>query len=200
MHFSRRDLVKAGALMAAGSAIGPDLLGIAAEAQSVAPTTAEQWGLFEVSFPGPSSGNPFVDVEFGATFEQGGKKIPVSGFYDGAGVYRVRFMPDAPGVWTYRTTSNRAELDGKTGSFTVHAPLAGNHGPARVKDQYRFVYADGFAVSRAGYDLLCVDQSAGGAGRTDAEDAGKRALQQDADVRFSEVVQLQPRRAASVSV
>jgi len=144
MPFSRRELMKAGALVAAGSAWAPGLLTSAAGAQGVSAVGGvEQWGVFEASYEGPSGGNPFVDVEFGVTFEQGGKTIAVSGFYDGGSVYRVRFMPGAPGTWSYRTKSNRAELDGKTGSFTVHAASASNHGPVRVKDQYRFVYADG---------------------------------------------------------
>jgi hypothetical protein len=137
--------MKAGALAAAGSALSPGLFEFAAEGQG-APAAAggvEQWGVFEASFEGPSDGNPFVDVEFGATFEQGGKPVAVSGFYDGDRMYRVRFMPVATGAWGYRTKSNRPELDGKSGTFTVHAPATGNHGPVRVKDQYRFVYADG---------------------------------------------------------
>ena len=40
------------------------------------------------------SGNPFVDVQLTATFQQGDDKHMVSGFYDGEGIYRVRFMPD----------------------------------------------------------------------------------------------------------
>ncbi len=103
----------------------------------------EQWGLFEVALKGPAEGNPFVDVELSATFSQGTTKIPVSGFYDGAGTYRVRFMPPAAGEWSYSTTCNRAELNGKTGTFTAVKPSAGNRGPVRVRNTYHFGYADG---------------------------------------------------------
>ncbi len=99
----------------------------------------EQWSVFEVSLPGPTNGNPFLDVQFAATFSN----TTVAGFYDGGGVYRVRFMPGRPGHWTYRTRSNVAELDGKTGEFTVTPPSAGNHGPVRVTNTYHFAYADG---------------------------------------------------------
>ena len=143
--------MKAGALATAGVAWGPGLLASVAGAQEVSQAGGvEQWGLFEAMYQGPSGGNPFVDVEFGATFAQGAKSIAVRGFYDLGEVYRVRFMPDSVGVWTYRTRSNRPELDGKTGSFMVLAASGGNHGPVRVKDQYRFVYADGAPYREVG--------------------------------------------------
>lgn len=142
-EISRREIMKAGALVAAGSAIGPTLLSVTAEAEGPTKDSVEQWGIFEASYAESASGNPFVEVEFGATFEQAGNSVAVEGFYDGGGVYRVRFMPNAVGDWTYRTHSNRPKLDGKTGTFTTHAARGANHGPMRVKDQYHFIYADG---------------------------------------------------------
>lgn len=105
--------------------------------------TIEQWGMFEASFNSPTNGNPFVDVEFSATFQQGKETITAPGFYDGDGIYRVRFMPPTTGEWTFRTHSNQPELDGKTGVLQAVAPAAGNHGPVRVRDVYHFAYADG---------------------------------------------------------
>ena len=104
---------------------------------------AERWGIFEVALNGPKTGNPFVDVTLGARFKQGDRVLEPQGFYDGGGVYRIRFMPDAPGEWTYTTTSNRAELDAKTGAFTCVEPSPGNHGPVRVRSTVHFAYADG---------------------------------------------------------
>src|SRR5215831_16973329 len=77
--------------------------------------SVEQWGIFELSEKGPSSGNPFVDVRFSALWSQGDVRIESQGFYDGDGIYRVRFMPEKQGRWGYLTRSNRPELDGKTG-------------------------------------------------------------------------------------
>lgn len=57
----------------------------------------EQWGLYELALPGPSDGNPFVDVAFGAQFRHKHRSVEVDGFYDGAGLYKVRFMPDTQG-------------------------------------------------------------------------------------------------------
>ncbi len=103
----------------------------------------EQWGLFELALTGPSGGNPFVDVELSATFSQGDRKVQVRGFYDGDGTYRVRFMPDATGDWTYTTHSNRSELAGQAGQLKVTKPSPGNHGPVRVHQTFHFEYADG---------------------------------------------------------
>jgi len=110
------------------------------------PTAAQQverWGRFEVSIRGPAAGNPFLEVEFGAEFRYQHRVVQVDGFYDGEGVYCVRFMPDTIGVWTYTTRSNRSELDGKTGQFTCVPPSRGNHGPVQVRNVTHFGYADG---------------------------------------------------------
>ena len=60
-------------------------------------STIEKWGVFEAAFPGPSNGNPFVDVALDVDFFQSARKVTMPGFYDGEGVYRVRFMPDNEG-------------------------------------------------------------------------------------------------------
>jgi hypothetical protein len=103
----------------------------------------EQWGIFELRLDGPSAGNPFTEVDLTARFSQGDRAVTVTGFYDGDGVYRVRFMPDRPGEWRFETESNRPELDGTKGSVEVVKPSGENHGPVRVRPQFHFVYADG---------------------------------------------------------
>ena len=103
----------------------------------------EQWGIYEIELEGPADGNPFLDVRLEAIFDNGAKQTRVDGFYDGDGLYRVRFMPDTTGRWTYRTESNRWPLTGKTGEFTATPPSPDNHGPVRVRNNYHFAYADG---------------------------------------------------------
>ena len=90
--------------------------------------TVEQWGRFEAEFSGPSAGNPFVDVEFSAEFSNGQERVRVTGFYDGDGVYRVRFMPSVLGAWSYVTESNVDALNGHSGTFTSVPPSAGRYG------------------------------------------------------------------------
>ena len=66
---------------------------------------SEQWGVTELVIDGPSHGNPFVDVEVAARFtDDRGQDITVGGFYDGDGVYRVRFCAPQAGSWQYITT------------------------------------------------------------------------------------------------
>ncbi|MDQ3848915.1 MAG: DUF5060 domain-containing protein [Thermoproteota archaeon] len=77
----------------------------------------ERWSRFEASFKGPQSGNPFTDVWLTAEFSNGHQKFNVEGFYDGEGVFKIRFMPNEIGEWKYTTKSNRKELNGKIGSF-----------------------------------------------------------------------------------
>jgi hypothetical protein len=106
-------------------------------------TQVERWDTFELPLNGPQGGNPFVDVGLSARFRHKHRVVEVAGFYDGDGIYRVRFMPDTLGPWSYTTASNRAELDGVEGQFTCTEPGPGNHGPVRVSDTYHFCYADG---------------------------------------------------------
>jgi len=103
----------------------------------------EQWAVFELSLKGPSDGNPFTDVAFGAEFRHEGRCIEVNGFYDGAGFYRVRLMPDQVGDWHYTTRSNIRELAGVEGSFVCTPPGSSNHGLVRVQNTYHFTYDDG---------------------------------------------------------
>jgi len=110
---------------------------------AVAAQAVEQWDHGEVVFRGPSGGNPYADVSLRARFTQADRTIEVLGFWDGDDVYKVRFSPPAPGTWRYETSSNRPELDGKSGSLTATAPSANNHGPVEVFKTYYFRYADG---------------------------------------------------------
>jgi hypothetical protein len=112
--------------------------------------SAEQWGVFEVALKGPTNGNPFVDRNFTAKFSQGYDSIEVPGFYDGNGVYRVRFMPGKQGAWSYQTVSDTPELNGKTGEFTVTPPSAANRGPVHVTNTFHFAYADGKPYKQLG--------------------------------------------------
>ena len=103
----------------------------------------KQWGIFELPLKGPEKGNPFLDIQLSATFKRNNFTKKVAGFYDGNGIYKVRFMPDKKGTWTYTTSSNYKELRNHKGSFQCTAPSKGNHGPVRVKNKFHFVYEDG---------------------------------------------------------
>lgn len=110
----------------------------------------EQWGTCEVTLNGTQEGNPFVDVLLSAKFFQNETSVEVDGFYDGDGIYRLRFMPEKQGEWQFITKSNRPELDGKSGKFTVTKPTGANHGPVRVANMFHFAYADGTPYKQLG--------------------------------------------------
>jgi hypothetical protein len=105
--------------------------------------SVERWGVFETTLEGPAGGNPFIEVTLSAEFAYRNRTLMVDGFYDGAGIYRLRFMPDTVGEWRFVTHSNCPTLDGRTGGFTCVEAAPGNHGPVRVHNTYHFAYEDG---------------------------------------------------------
>lgn len=118
----------------------------------------ECWGRYELSLKAEMSGNPF-DVELSAAFIHPDTTITVNGFYDGNGVFKIRFMPDRVGEWTYVTKSGTEGLDGKKGRFICIKPGNGNHGPVKVDGQYHFKYADGtryYPIGTTSYDWMHV--------------------------------------------
>jgi hypothetical protein len=120
-------------------------------ARVTAPRSAEQWSRFEIVIDGPAHGNPFVDVELRASFESDGQSASVPGFYDGDGVYRIRFMPPTAGTWTWVTASNARSLHGLSGEVTVAAST--RKGPVRVAETFHFAYADGTPYRPVGTTL-----------------------------------------------
>ncbi|HRZ45968.1 MAG TPA: DUF5060 domain-containing protein, partial [Candidatus Paceibacterota bacterium] len=110
---------------------------------TLAARAAERWGVFELALPGPAAGNPYLDASWSATFTQGDRRITVPGFWDGDGMYKVRFSPPTAGEWRYETRSATPELHGKSGRLTVTAPTGNNHGPVEVFDTFYLRYADG---------------------------------------------------------
>lgn len=123
---------------------------LAARGVTSAPRTVERWDVCELVLKGPADGNPFVDVRLSAVFTHGSRTLEVPGFYDGDGVYRIRFMPDESGVWRYETKSNRWALTGDTGQVAVTEARKGNHGPVRVSNTFHFAYADGMPYRQIG--------------------------------------------------
>jgi len=72
---TRRDMLK---LTSAGS-----LAAIASAPSAIAENTRPPvpcWEVFEVSLPGPTSGNPFIDVQLSATYSLGHRTVNVDGY------------------------------------------------------------------------------------------------------------------------
>jgi len=118
--------------------------------------TAEVTVLAGQPFDGAKgSPNPFTDVTLtAAVTAPSGRRSTVTGFFDGDGqggmagrVFKVRVFADETGTWTWRTSSNRADLDNQSGSFTCSGALSGPFaaGPVGLDPAtpYRFRYREG---------------------------------------------------------
>ena len=94
--------------------------------------TFEKWSKVEVVLQGPksigtsASNNPFKKIVTVGFIAPDGRNYRVPAFYDGDGrggldgtVWKVRFSPDAVGVWTFRSMSEVANLNNYQGSFVV---------------------------------------------------------------------------------
>lgn len=101
----------------------------------------ERWGCFEVSLDGPGGGNPFVEQWVKGIFSGQNEVVETTGFYDGDGVYRIRFMPSFEGPYSFevRTSFSHEPLPG---SFAVLPAGVKNHGPVRAHG-FHFSYEDG---------------------------------------------------------
>ena len=104
--------------------------------------TAERGGMLELSLPGKTEGNPFTDYMIRGRFTGEKEDVSVSGFYDGDGNWKIRFMPSFTGKYRYTVSGSFSDTE-TAGSFTVTEPSEGNHGPIRVAGRYHFAYADG---------------------------------------------------------
>lgn len=108
----------------------------------------EKWGTLELEFKGMSDGNPFDDYAIQAEITNENEKKTITGFYDGDGVYKVRFMPMFEGEYQYRVYGSFSSEE-YTGSFTVTSPSEENHGPVRAHG-FHFFYDDGKPYYEAG--------------------------------------------------
>lgn len=104
----------------------------------------ERWGMKEIVCKGRTDGNPFTDHTIQGHFSGEHETVTADGFYDGDGIYKVRFMPSFCGKYSY-TVSGTFSDEEISGEFTVCEPACSNHGPVMVKDKYHFAFADGTA-------------------------------------------------------
>lgn len=88
--------------------------------------SVEKWGTFEAEMPGKHEGNPFTDYAIQGTFKGKEETKTVDGFYDGDGIYRVRFMPSFEGDYTFEIKGSFSD-EVYTGAFHVTPAAEGNH-------------------------------------------------------------------------
>lgn len=119
-----------------------------------AQSRVEQYKKFEASFTSDRVyENPLYDLEhFKVTFtSESGREKTVHGFWDGNKTWKVRFLADELGNWTFRTSCSDEQnkgLNNQTGSFecfTNQSPLSiYQKGPIQhIDGTYHLSYADG---------------------------------------------------------
>lgn len=96
-----------------------------------------QYKMFELSLNGPVPEKNFAQVDLTATFTNGESSTTVNGFYDGGGIYKVRFLPEETGEYHWRVTG----IIEAEGSECCH-PEQGFHGKVIAEDLH-FRHADG---------------------------------------------------------
>ncbi len=111
-----------------------------------------QWGRWEKSFEAKPKTDPDPTIGLIVRLTSPHGKIhKVSAFWDGGKIWRVRFMPDEPGKWRFRTIAypDYAGLNAQRGSFTCRKVNGGN----------RFALHGAVKVTRDGENLKHVDGS-----------------------------------------
>lgn len=123
--------------------VGWSLSGCLARAPEGAPVPV--WGRWEAAFEATADADPWTELSVELTAPDGGSRT-VRGFWDGGRTWRVRFMPDAPGTWTYRTATQPAVdgLSGEEGRFMVveaadTATVFLQHGPVHISDEGHYL-------------------------------------------------------------
>jgi hypothetical protein len=111
------------------------LVALGEQQGAASPAGVERWGIFETQIRIAEAGDPF-GVAVKAQFTHEHRTVEVAGFYDGDGVYKVRFMPDSEGEWTWKFVES-------SGRFICTPAGKGNHGPVSVRNRYHFGHADG---------------------------------------------------------
>ncbi len=92
--------------------------------------------------------NPFGDVVFEGAFEgPTGQRFVVPGFYDGDGIWRVRFSPNAIGPWSFHLYARPRNPDLEAeGLFEVRPSLARGYLQATPGKAWGFGYETGEPV------------------------------------------------------
>ena len=127
--------------------------GVQAAAASAKIPIIAKWGRFEQAFRSTVIySNALQDASLKVQFTSPlGETSEVDGFWDGGRTWRVRFAPDLPGRWRFKTSCLDAANDGlrnQTGAFLCSAPIGPTrfhkHGPVRISRDHRHLeHADG---------------------------------------------------------
>ena len=155
--------------------------------------SVERWDIFELTLTGPTEGNPFMDVTFGAKFAYKHRVVDVDGFYDGDGTLQRPLYARHRRRMDVHDAQQRRRAGWRDGRVHLHARVGGES-RAGARARYLPLRLRGWhAALLRRHDVLRVESPGRRAGGTDAGDAQNRAFQQDADVRLPQALHLQPK-------
>ena len=106
----------------------------------------KQWEVVDIRFPAKTATQQPVDEVFHAKCtHKSGRTIDVPGYYDGDGIYVIRFTPPVAGEWAYKTQSTIQELNHLTGAIVAEKADQGRRGGITIDPQSktRFRYENG---------------------------------------------------------
>lgn len=115
-----------------------------------------RWQPYDFEFTGSKiPENPFMVSFSGLVESPCGIQYEIPGFYDGNGIWKIRFAANSEGNWTLTTRSKDPMLDGKTVAFRcVQNQNANIHGSLLIdsKNPRHFIYEDGARYFLMGYE------------------------------------------------
>lgn len=111
--------------------------GGAAASRALPEAETPRWAVHEVVLRSERTyANPYVESSLDAEFRSPqGAVMRVPGFWDGGGVFKIRFTPTEEGRWTFETRSPDPSLHGWCGTILA-APARGAHGFVRRDTAY----------------------------------------------------------------
>ncbi len=139
------------------------------------------YGVFEIALDADfGTQSPFFDSEFTVAFlRPDGTSVQTDGFYDGGNLFKARAYADTQGEWSWTTHSVFADLDGKTGRFTVKPSKLKGQLRHHPDDPHQFAYDNGdwfLHVGDTGYRFVA-----------DTEPEWQAYIDQAAEVGFTKI-------------
>jgi len=120
---------------------------------------ASRFGTHEILLACHSAfGNPYTDTTATVTFRRpDGSEATVDCFYDGGDVFKARAYCDAAGTWTWKSSSEHADLDNRSGAFEVENSQLKGKLTHHQADPRQFAYHNGDSflhIGDTGYRYL----------------------------------------------
>ena len=100
-----------------------------------------KYEMFELEFQGEEPKGSQVKVDLKAVFTWNGTEMQVKGFYAGNRTYKVRFLPQQTGVYTWKVLTEFPLIGPLEGKAECQEAVPGRHGLVRA-DGLHFKYED----------------------------------------------------------